>query len=134
MTEMARQPEKLTVFFDGACPLCIREIGLLRRLDRQQRIAFEDVSPPDAAPSCPIERRRLLARFHARLPSGEIVSGARAFTEAWSLTPWLGFLRPIGRFAPTRWLLEAIYRLFLLIRPALQALFRAITGERRART
>ena len=112
--------DQLTVFYDGACPMCRREIALMRRLDRRARIDFEDVSPPDAAPSCPIDRDVLMARFHARLPSGETVSGARAFTEAWSRIPWLIWLRPLGRFPPTRGFLDLLYRGFLKIRPAIQ--------------
>ena len=111
---------QLTVFYDGACPMCRREIALMRRLDRRVRIDFEDISPPDAMPSCPIERELLMARFHARLPSGETVSGARAFTEAWSQIPQFVWLRPLGRFAPTRELLNLLYRGFLKVRPTLQ--------------
>ena len=115
--------DQLTVYFDGACPLCLREIGLLRRLDRKRdRIRFEDVSPPDASPSCPVGRQELMARFHVKLASGEIVSGARAFTEAWSRIPWLIWLRPVGHFGPTRAVLDLLYRGFLKIRPRLQKL------------
>jgi predicted DCC family thiol-disulfide oxidoreductase YuxK len=39
----------LTVWFDGGCPLCRREIALMRRLDRRGRIDFVDVAD-DAAP------------------------------------------------------------------------------------
>ena len=35
------------VFFDGDCPLCIREIKLLQWLDRQDRILFTDISADD---------------------------------------------------------------------------------------
>ena len=35
------------VFFDGDCPLCMREIRMLRRLDRRQQIQFTDIA--DAA-------------------------------------------------------------------------------------
>ncbi len=31
------------VFFDGECPLCMREIRMLRRLDRKDRIRFTDI-------------------------------------------------------------------------------------------
>ena len=51
------------VWFDGACPLCAREIAWMRRLDRRNAIAFVDVSRPamqDVA-SCPIDRSVLLA-------------------------------------------------------------------------
>lgn len=121
---MSLQTDRLTVFYDGACPLCVREIGLLRRLDRGRKLNFEDISPPDASPSCPIARETLMARFHARLPSGEILEGARAFTESWSQIPWLIWLRPLGRFAPTRMILNLLYGVFLKIRPSLQRLFR----------
>ncbi|NHK27444.1 DUF393 domain-containing protein [Parvularcula flava] len=110
----------ITVFYDGACPLCVREIGLLRRLAQADAICFEDVSPPDAAPSCDISRSRLMARFHARLPDGSVVEGARAFTEAWSRVPWLVWLRPLGSNVASRWLLDRLYDGFLKMRPGLQ--------------
>ena len=37
----------LTVFFDGACPICAREIALMKRLDRKQQLAFCDFSRSD---------------------------------------------------------------------------------------
>lgn len=113
---------RLTVYFDGACPLCVKEIGLLRRWDRRQRLTFEDVSPPGAAPSCALPRQQLMARFHVRLPDGWIVDGARAFTQAWSVLPGLGFVRWIGEFPPSRIALDALYGVFLRFRPALQKL------------
>ena len=114
-------PDKLTVYYDGACPMCIREIALLRRLDqRRALIVFENIAPVDAVPSCDISKTKLLARFHARLPDGRMVEGAQAFTEAWSQVPWLIWMRPLGRFVPTRWLMNRVYDGFLKIRPALQ--------------
>mgnify|MGYP002781031975 CR=1 FL=1 len=109
----------LTVWFDGACPLCRREIALMRRLDRHQRIRFVDVSDPQAAESCPLDPTALLARFHAS-DSGRIVSGAEAFAAMWRKIP---LLRPLGLLAGNRHvlaLLERAYVAFLKIRPALQ--------------
>jgi len=38
----------LTVFFDGACPICACEIALMKRLDRRrQQLEFCDFSRPD---------------------------------------------------------------------------------------
>ena len=37
----------LTVFFDGACPICAREIAVMKRLDRHGRLFFCDFSRPD---------------------------------------------------------------------------------------
>lgn len=120
---------RLTVFYDGACPLCVREIGLLRRLEKGRRVDYLDVSPPDAAEFCPIPQKQLMARFTVRRANGELVSGAQAFTEVWSQIPLFIWLRPLGRFAPTRWLLDVIYSGFLKIRPALQRWVKRRLGE-----
>ncbi|MFN7323540.1 MAG: DCC1-like thiol-disulfide oxidoreductase family protein, partial [Sphingomonadales bacterium] len=37
----------MTVWVDGGCPLCRREIALMRRLDRLGRIDFVDVADGD---------------------------------------------------------------------------------------
>ena len=67
---------RVTVWFDGDCPLCVREIALFRRLDRRGAIAFVEVAGDG---SCPLDRETLLARFHAQEAGGTIVSGAAAF-------------------------------------------------------
>ena len=113
----------LTVWHDGGCPLCRREIALMRRLDRRGAITFVDVADPDA--SCPIDRAALLARFHAR-EDGEVLSGAAAFAAMWRAIP---VLRPVGLAARSPLVLaglEAAYRVFLRARPALQALARRV--------
>jgi predicted DCC family thiol-disulfide oxidoreductase YuxK len=111
---------RLKVWFDGACPLCQREIALMRRLDRDGAIDFVDVSG-DADPSCPVDRAQLLARFHAE-ENGKVVSGAAAFAAMWRAIPQL---RPLGLIARNRVVLavlERLYRAFLRVRPRLQKL------------
>ena len=54
---------KVIIWYDGACPLCIREIALMRRLDRRRAIDFRDIAPANAV--CPLDRQLMLARFHA---------------------------------------------------------------------
>lgn len=109
------------VWFDGACPLCTREIALMRRLDRRGSITFLDVAQ-GADPSCPIDRATLLARFHAE-ENGVVLSGAAAFAAMWRAIP---LLRPIGLAARNRTVLrvlEAAYVQFLKVRPRLQRFF-----------
>jgi len=113
---------QLTVWFDGGCPLCVREIALMRRLDRRSAIEFVDVSTPDS--TCPIDRGALLERFHAREAGGEMLSGAAAFAAMWRAVP---LLRPLGLLARDRRVLAALewaYRRFLRVRPRLQAWLR----------
>lgn len=109
----------LQVWFDNSCPLCQREIALLRRLDRRGAIEFIDVSRADAP--CPIDRAALLARLHAR-ENGQLLSGAAAFAALWRALP---ALRPLGLAARNPWVLGALewlYRHFLRVRPRLQRL------------
>lgn len=107
----------VSVFYDGACPLCRREIAWMRRLDRHGRLDFVDVS--DAFAACPIDRVELLARFHVR-ERGTLHSGAAAFAAMWRALP---MMRPLGLLARHRIVLqalEALYLAFLRIRPQLQ--------------
>ena len=119
---MTPAPAQVTVWFDGGCPLCRREIALMRRLDRRGRIAFVDVADPDR--SCPIDRAALLARFHAR--EGDVMqSGAAAFAAMWRAIPLLRPLGLVARWPAAAWLLECAYRVFLRGRPTLQRWLRA---------
>lgn len=92
----------------------------MRRLDRRGAIDFIDLS--SATPeACPVDRATLLARFHAR-EEGRLLSGAAAFAAMWRAIP---LLRPLGLAARSPLVLsglEAAYRLFLRMRPALQRL------------
>jgi predicted DCC family thiol-disulfide oxidoreductase YuxK len=112
----------LTVWFDGGCPLCTREIALFRRLDRRKAIHFEDVSGSN--PSCPIDRAELLARFHAQETGKPIVSGAAAFAAMWRAIPALRPFGEIARVPVILWTLEKLYLLFLGLRPRLQQMMR----------
>ena len=108
----------VTIWYDGACPLCIREIALMRRLDRRSAIAFVDVAPQDAA--CPIDRTLLLARFHAREGDGPILDGAAAFAAMWRAIPLLRPLGLVARNGVVLAVLERAYTAFLRMRPWLQ--------------
>lgn len=117
--------ESVTVWYDGGCPLCVREIALMKKLDSRDRIRCVDVDDPAAA--CPVERDLALARFHAREGDGDVVSGAAAFAAMWRAVPPL---RPFGLMAKNRavlWFLERAYRAFLVVRPALQRVVRRVT-------
>ena len=107
----------LTIWYDGGCPLCTREINLMRRLDSRKAIRFVDIASESA--DCPIDRAEALARFHGR-EDGKLVSGAAAFAAMWRAIP---VLRPLGLIARNRAVLaglEYLYIRFLKIRPVLQ--------------
>ena len=107
----------VTIWYDGNCPLCRREIALMRWLDRAGRITFVDAADP--ATTGPRDRPAMLARFHA-LENGALLSGAAAFGAMWRAIP---VLRPLGlaaRVPAVAGMLEWAYRQFLKVRPALR--------------
>ncbi len=122
MNELAANPS-VTVWYDSQCPLCVREIRLMRKLDTRGSIEFIDLY---TAAGCPVDRAELIKRFHAQERGQPVVSGAAAFAAMWRAIPKL---RPLGlaaRFRPLLWLLEGAYRLFLLVRPRLQRVARRV--------
>ena len=122
----AGSQQRVTVWFDADCPLCVREIALMRQLDRRDNIEFVAVQGADA---CPLDREALLARMHARDEQGVLQSGAAAFAVMWRAIP---ILRPLGiaaQWPPFLAVLEMGYRGFLRVRPYLQRFVRRLGLE-----
>jgi predicted DCC family thiol-disulfide oxidoreductase YuxK len=127
MTLAGETSECLTVFHDGSCPLCRREIALARKM--AEGVDFVDVSragTSDVAPGLP--GNVAMQRFHVRRADGATLSGAAAFIEMWSHVPRLRWISPIGRRRWLVWLLDRIYGLFLHLRPAISGLLRRWDG------
>jgi len=86
--------------FYGDCPLCLREIGMLRWLDpRRWLIRFTDITDSSFDPviETGLGNDELMAEIYGRLPSGKLVKGVEVFRRLYSAVG-LGFL-----LAPTAW-------------------------------
>ncbi len=102
------------VFYDGDCPLCVKEIAMLRYLDRTKRnITFTDISAVGFDPEAEtgLSMDDLMAEIYGRTSEGEMVTGMEVFRRLYGAVG-LGFL-----FAPTAWPLlrpffDATYSLF----------------------
>ena len=110
--------------FDGACPLCRREIGLYQSLTPLENVAWLDVSEATATLT-PADQARYMARFHVRQKDGTLLSGAAAFVALWLTMPGWRWLGRFGRLPGITPLLELAYRGFLHLRPTLQRWMRA---------
>ena len=117
--------DELTVFYDGACPLCRREGAFYRRRRGAEAVRWIDVSRCGEGEVAPgLSRQRALARFHVRDGAGRLISGGRAFARLWQALPALRFWGQLLSRPPLVWLLDPAYALFLKLRPRLQALAR----------
>lgn len=100
------------VFFDGQCPLCVREINMLRRLDRAGRIRFTDITDPAFDPASTGRTfEQLMDRIHARLADGTIIEGVEVFRRLYTAVGF-GPIVAITRLPGLSWLLDQGYRLF----------------------
>jgi predicted DCC family thiol-disulfide oxidoreductase YuxK len=110
-------PSPPTLYYDGACPVCSREVAMYRLGPGADGVRWIDAARCEAAELGPgLTREAAMARMHLRRPDGSLVSGARAFTALWQSLPrwaWLG--RLLDR-RPALWALEAAYRAFLAVR------------------
>jgi predicted DCC family thiol-disulfide oxidoreductase YuxK len=79
---------KPTMFYDGACPLCRREVEHYRRLDREGRVLWVDISrDSDGLASHGIPYQAAMERLHAIDEQGRVVSGVPAFLVVWRQLP-----------------------------------------------
>ena len=103
---------EVEVFYDGECPLCMREIDMLRRRDQANKIAFTDIAAPGFDPAAVgLDYPTLMKRIHARLPSGELIEGVEVFRRLYSAVGF-GGLVAVTRLPVVSQALDLAYELF----------------------
>lgn len=121
-----RKRGKITVYYDGACPLCRAELAHYTKRDVEGRLALVDVSVPDAPLPDDLDADSAKARFHVMTRDGRLLSGAAAFAQVWRQVPGWGAAARIAAVPGVTPLLEAAYRGFLRLRPMIVRLFVAL--------
>ena len=124
--QMPVNEQAIQVCFDGSCPLCRTEISIYQGLNSSTPIQWLDVSTNDAPLPQGLSKAALMARFHVTQADGEVLSGARAFVALWSRLPGWRWVSAIAGVPGALSLMEAAYRSFLIIRPAIQWIFRSV--------
>jgi predicted DCC family thiol-disulfide oxidoreductase YuxK len=103
---------EVEVYYDGECPLCMREIGMLRRRDQRARIRFTDISAEGFdAGAVGLSWETLMNRIHGRLPDGTLIEGVEVFRRLYAA---VGFSRLVAltRIPGVSQLLDLAYKLF----------------------
>ena len=94
-----------SLYYDGTCPLCSKEISVLKRLSNDS-IEFVDIHQLND--KCLPSKDALLKRLHLRKADGEWLVGLDANVYAWSQTPY-GIFFKILRVWPVRAIADFIY-------------------------
>ena len=76
--------QKLTIYYDGQCPLCQAEIEFLKTRNSDNLLAFVDLSEPSLnEDKHQISCSMALERIHGRLGDGRLLVGVPVFAEAY---------------------------------------------------
>ncbi len=109
--------QTLTVYYDGSCPVCSREINWYKNRRATETITWQDVSKEnDSHVACDLQTNQAMERFHVRRSDGTLVSGAAAFSELWSSIPALKVIGFVTKLPVVRSIAEAAYKVFLYFR------------------
>ncbi len=110
-----------TVYYDGGCPRCVREMRWYQRFDRDNRVRWVDiVGREEEIRAEGIDPRRALLELHLRYADGRLVKGVAAFMVLW---------RQVPAMRPLAWLVG-----LPVVRPAVEAWYRWVTVRRLRRT
>jgi len=120
---------KLTIFFDGGCPLCQREVNFLQSRNNEGNLKFIDINNPDIPLELEygITYKQSMERIHALKSDGTLIKDIKVFQEAYDLIG-LGWvyaptkLPIIDKLTMSLYGLWAKYRLKLTFRPSIDKL------------
>lgn len=110
----------ISVYYDGLCHLCSREISHYMKMKGAENIEFVDITDSlfDAV-AVGLDPIQVHKSMHVRDRSGMIFTGVDAFICIWKELPALRFLVPLARSAPLYSILKIFYAIFAKIRPFL---------------
>ena len=108
---MTTNPD-IEVFFDGDCPLCMKEIRFLQRRDKNHLIGFTDIAEPGFdASQYGMTHDDFMDKIRGRLSDGTLIEGVEVFRRLYTAIG-LGFLVSITRIPGISHALDLGYRLF----------------------
>jgi predicted DCC family thiol-disulfide oxidoreductase YuxK len=107
----------VTLYYDGLCPLCSREIAHYRKKTGGDALRFIDVTDPkfDAAEQG-LDPKRINRVMHVKV-GDELRVGVDAFIAVWEAIPSYRRLARIARLPGMHGLLTLGYHFFALPRP-----------------
>lgn len=103
------KPPTATLYYDGRCPLCTKEMARLGRLKRDN-LALADIHHVESGHGLP-DKDTLLRTLHLRQPDGQLLTGVDANVAAWRYTDygyWFAWMRwpaiaPVVSLVYARW-------------------------------
>ncbi|KAJ0106399.1 hypothetical protein Patl1_17978 [Pistacia atlantica] len=111
--EASPEPEnwKIKMLYDGDCPLCMREVNMLRERNKQYgTIKFVDIGSDEYSPeeNQGLDYKTVMGRIHAILSDGTVVTDVEAFRRLYEQVG-LGWVYAITKYEPIATVADAVY-------------------------
>ena len=120
---MKNEIQKLTLFFDGRCPLCQAEIIFLSKRNQQNLLSFVDINSDQFEPDqLGVSCEQALAAMYVQFEDGTLMQGAPVFAQAYRRAnlprmAWFLSIKPLqpmfrlgyGLFARNRYAISKLF-------------------------
>ncbi|MEZ4871427.1 MAG: DUF393 domain-containing protein [Bdellovibrionales bacterium] len=112
-----KNPE-LTIYYDGLCPLCSREIDHYRVKDTQGKIEYVDIADPQFdAQAVGLDPQKIHSVFHVKSKDGQVLTKVDAFVAIWDTLEIFSPLSRLAKNGVSRPLFDFGYSVFAKVRP-----------------
>ncbi|RVU86558.1 DUF393 domain-containing protein [Leucothrix sargassi] len=105
---------KATVYHDGECPLCRKEIALMQKIDTSKAIRWVDINKDSQAlKEAGITFEQAMDRIHVADESQQMHTGVAGFMKAWAHLPYYRRIVPVIKHTPFLLpVMERVYNFF----------------------
>jgi predicted DCC family thiol-disulfide oxidoreductase YuxK len=115
--EQGTQPDqsdrRVTMLFDGGCPLCAKEVAHYRRVDRENHVRWVDIDQDTRVlQSIGVSKEAAMKHLHVIDKAGKIVTGSYAFAAIWAELPRYRHLAKLVRLPGILPILDKAYNIF----------------------
>lgn len=111
---------EITLYYDGLCQLCSREIEHYRKMSGADHIIFVDITAANFdAVAEGLDPHKIHQSLHVKDAQGKTYLGVEAFIMVWSQLDSLKKIVPVVSLKPVKKVLEAGYFVFAKVRPLL---------------
>jgi predicted DCC family thiol-disulfide oxidoreductase YuxK len=109
---------QIELLYDGACPLCVREVNFLKTTDADRGlVSFVDIAADDYDPAAHagVSFETAMGRIHAILPDGTIVKNVEVFRRIYEILG-IGWVYAVTRIRAIEYLANLVYGIWADLR------------------
>ena len=108
----------ITVYFDGNCGLCNKEINFYRKITKSNPSLFNwaNLHEPEILRGESFTKTEAMEILHVKGSDNQIYKGVYAFIVIWKNIKYMKWLCYLSSIPPITFILKVLYRLFCLWR------------------